>query len=219
MIEVFQMLQKAKTRAMPLGNHVTQEKLTETTENRLALTKTPNLAFSGSFWYILLYLGVIPPHSGVIPPHSGIFRHHSCPFRFIPVLFHLILVYSGMFRSVPVFSNACPSGLFCLILLSFCLVPVYSGTILVYSVSFRCHSVLFQSHYAFFRHIPVYSGIFRFICVSFRLVSVYSGTIFVHSVSFRCHSTSFCFPCHISACKFMLAYIYIHDCNFTWGGG
>ena len=28
-----------------------------------------------------------------------------------------------------------------------------------------------------------------------------------------------CFPCHISAWKFVLAYIYIHDYNFTWGGG
>ena len=192
MIEVFQMLQKAKTCAMPLGNHVTQEKLTETTENRLALTKTPNLAFSGSFRYILLYLGVIPPHSGVIPPHSGIFRHHSCPFRFIPVLFHLIPVYSGMFRSVPVFSNARPSGLFCLILLSFCLVPVYSGTILVYSVSFWCHSVLFQSHYALFRHIQVYSalfvchsGSFRYIPVPFLFIPSHSGVIPPHSSIFR----------------------------------
>ena len=31
-------------------------------------------------------------------------------------------------------------------------------------------------------------------------------------------SVSF-FVCHISACKFMLAYIYTHDCNVTWGGG
>ena len=28
-----------------------------------------------------------------------------------------------------------------------------------------------------------------------------------------------CFLCYISAWKFMLAYIYIHDCNFLWGGG
>ena len=39
-------------------------------------------AYSCLFRYIPLYLCVIPPHSGVIPP-----------------------VYSGIFRSVPVFSN------------------------------------------------------------------------------------------------------------------
>ena len=82
------MLQKAKTHAIPLGNHVTQQKLTET----------------GSFRYIPVYLGVIRPHSDVIPARSGIFRYHSCSFGFIPA-------YSGLFqyipfRSVPVFSNA-----------------------------------------------------------------------------------------------------------------
>ena len=39
--EVLQMLQTAKTHAIPVGSHVTQQKLTETTENRSALTKTP----------------------------------------------------------------------------------------------------------------------------------------------------------------------------------
>ena len=69
---------------------------------------------SGIFWsipVIPLYLCVIPPHSGVIPARSGMFRYHSCSFRFIPVLFRLLLAYSGIFRSVPfrsvpVFSNA-----------------------------------------------------------------------------------------------------------------
>ena len=32
-------------------------------------------------------------------------------------------------------------------------------------------------------------------------------------------SVSFFFWCHISVCKFMLAYINTHDCNFKWGGG
>ena len=32
-------------------------------------------------------------------------------------------------------------------------------------------------------------------------------------------SVSCCFWRRVSAWKFMLAYIYIHDCNFTWGGG
>ena len=113
MIKVFQMLQKAiKTHAMPLGNHVTQQKLTETTENRLALTKTPNFGIfrfipvysalfwchsapfrchSGSFQYIPVPFLFILSHSGVIPRHSG-------TFRFIPV-------YSMPFHSVPVFSN------------------------------------------------------------------------------------------------------------------
>ena len=39
MTEVLQMLQKAKTHAIPLGNHVTQQKLTETTENQSVLTR------------------------------------------------------------------------------------------------------------------------------------------------------------------------------------
>ena len=66
-------------------------------------------AYSGLFRFIC----VIPPHSGVIPARFGIFRYHSCSFRFIPVSFRChsasfrhIPVYSGIFRSVPVFSNA-----------------------------------------------------------------------------------------------------------------
>ena len=101
MIEVFQMLQKAKTHAMPLGNHVTQQKLTETTKNRSALTKTPNFGIFRSFRYIPLYLGVIPAHSGVIPARFGIFRYHSCSFRLILVSFRLIPAYSGLFRYIP----------------------------------------------------------------------------------------------------------------------
>ena len=52
------MLQKAKTHAIPLGNHVTQQKLTET----------------GSFRYIPVYLGVIWSHSGVILARSSILK-------------------------------------------------------------------------------------------------------------------------------------------------
>ena len=170
MIEVFQMLQKAKTHAMPLGNHVTQQKLTETTENRSALTKHQILAFSGSFQYILLYLGVIPPHSGVIPARSGIFRHHSCSFvsfRHIPVysvpflclVTPVLLVYSALF--------CCHSASFRYILVPFLFIPSHSGVIRFYS-----------------RVIPPCSGIFRFI-------SVYSALFVCHSASFRCHSGSF----------------------------
>ena len=71
----------------PLGNHVTQQKLTETTENRSALAKTPNFVI---FRFILVYSALFGCHAGVISARSGIFRHHSCPFRFIPVLFRLI---------------------------------------------------------------------------------------------------------------------------------
>ena len=106
LIKVFEMLQKATTHAIALGNHVTQQKLTETTENRSVLTKTQNFGIfrfipvysalfgchSASFRYIPVPFLFILFHSGAIPPHSGI-------FRFIPV-------YSVPFRSVPVFSNA-----------------------------------------------------------------------------------------------------------------
>ena len=85
---------------------MTQQKLTETTENWLVLTKTPNFGIfrfilqyfalfgchSGSFRYILVPFLFILFHSSVIPPHSGI-------FWFIPV-------YSVLFHSIPVFSNA-----------------------------------------------------------------------------------------------------------------
>ena len=113
------MLQKAKTHPMPLGNHMTQQKHFQVHSGcHSGLFRCHSASFwcnSGSFWYILAPFLLISFHSGVIPPHSGIFRYI-------------------LFRSVPVFSNACPSGLFCLILLSFRLVLVYSGTILVYSV-------------------------------------------------------------------------------------
>ena len=99
------MLQKAKTHAIPLGNHVTQRKLTETTKNRLALTKTPNFGiFRFILLYIPLYLGVIPPHSA-IPACSSIFRYHSCSFCFIPVLFCLIPPHSSII--IPVYSGIC----------------------------------------------------------------------------------------------------------------
>ena len=80
---------RQKTHAIPLGNHVTQQKLTEITENRSALTKTLNF---GIFRFIPLY--------------SGLFGCHSGSFRHIPVPFWFILFHSGIFRSVPVFSNA-----------------------------------------------------------------------------------------------------------------
>ena len=50
------MLQKAKPNAIPLRNHVTQQNLTETTENRSALTKTPNFSI---FMFIPLYSGLL----------------------------------------------------------------------------------------------------------------------------------------------------------------
>ena len=84
MTEVLQTLQNAKTLAIPLGNHVKQQKLTEATKNRSALTKTPNFGILGSFRYILVYLGVISARSST-------FRYHSCSFHFIPVLFCLRL--------------------------------------------------------------------------------------------------------------------------------
>ena len=85
--EVLQMLQKAKTHAISLGNH-----MTETTENRSALTKTPNF---GIFRFILLY-------SGLFGCHSGSFRYIPVPFLFIwfeliLVLFRLIQGYSSLF--------------------------------------------------------------------------------------------------------------------------
>ena len=93
MTEVLQTLQNAKTLAIPLGNHVKQQKLTEATKNRSALTKTPNFGILGSFRYILVYLGVISAHSST-------FRYHSCSFHFIPVLFCLIPAYSSLFQYV-----------------------------------------------------------------------------------------------------------------------
>ena len=100
MIEVLQMLHMAKTHAIPLGNHVTQQKLTETTENRSVLTET--LIF-GIFRFI-------PVYSTLFGCHSRSLQYHSCSFRFIhsgviPASFRHIPVYSGIFRSVPVFSN------------------------------------------------------------------------------------------------------------------
>ena len=64
------------------------------------------LAFSGSFCYIPICSVVIPPHSCIIPAGSGIFPYHSFSFRLNLVLFRHIPVYSGIFRSVPVFINA-----------------------------------------------------------------------------------------------------------------
>ena len=109
------MLQKAKTHAIPLGNHVTQQKLTETTENRSALTKTKFWHFqvhSGIFRFIWVSFRLIPAvsfrlvsvYSGTILVHFVSFRCHSASFRHIPV-------YSGIFCSIPfcsvlVFSNA-----------------------------------------------------------------------------------------------------------------
>ena len=111
-IDVFQMLQKAKTHAIPLGNHGSQQKLTQTMENRLALTKTQNVGIfrfipvcsalfechsasfrchSGSFWYIPVPFLFISFHSGVIPPHSGIFRY--IPFHSVPFLCLVTPVY------------------------------------------------------------------------------------------------------------------------------
>ena len=65
MIEVLQMLQKAKTHAIPLGKHMTQQKLTETTENWSALTETQK------FWHFQV--------------HSAIFRFIWVSFQFVPV--------------------------------------------------------------------------------------------------------------------------------------
>ena len=94
-IKVFQMLQKAKTHAIPLGNHMTQQKLTETTENPLALTKTPNV---GIFRFI-------PVYSALFGCHSASFLCHSGSFRYIPVPFLFISFHSGvipvLFRSFP----------------------------------------------------------------------------------------------------------------------
>ena len=106
MIEVFQMLQKARTHAMPLGYHVTQQKLTGTAE-----LKHQILAFSGSFSLVHVYSALFGCHSGsfryipvpflFIPSHSGVILPHSGIFWFI-----LVNVYSVPFHSVPVFSNA-----------------------------------------------------------------------------------------------------------------
>ena len=94
-IEVLQMLQKAKTHAIPLGNQVSQQNLTETTKNRSALTKTPNFqVHSAIFRFIWVSFRLIPAR-------SGIFRYRSCSFCFIPALFCLIPAYSGIFCSVP----------------------------------------------------------------------------------------------------------------------
>ena len=76
-------VKNAKTHAIPLWNHVTQQKLTETTENRSALTKTPNF---GIFRFI-------PVYSGTILVHFVSFRCYSASFRHIPV-------YSSIFRFV-----------------------------------------------------------------------------------------------------------------------
>ena len=80
---------------------MTQQKLTETTENWSALTRTPNF---GIF---------IPLHSSLFGSHSTLFRLVLVPFLFISfhsgvVLSHsdiIIPVYSGIFRPIPVFSN------------------------------------------------------------------------------------------------------------------
>ena len=88
------MLQKAKTHAIPLGNHVTQQKLTENTENRSALTKTPNF---GIFRFI-------PVYSALFGCHSALFRCHSGSFRYIPAPFLFILFHSGIFWFIPAYS-------------------------------------------------------------------------------------------------------------------
>ena len=75
------MLQKAKTHAIPLGNHVTQQKQTETTENRSAQTKTPNF---GIFRFIPVYSALFGCHSASFRCHSGSFRYIPVPFLFIP---------------------------------------------------------------------------------------------------------------------------------------
>ena len=188
MIEVFQILQKAKTHTMPLGNHTTQQKLTETTENWSALTKTPNF---GIFRFI-------PVYSALFGCHSGLFRYILAPFLFIPVLFRLnsvpflclvmlvLLVYSALF--------CCHSASFRYILVPFLFIPSHSGVIRFYSrVIPPCSGI--------FRFIPVYSALFVCHSASFRFVSVCSGTILVHSVSFWCHSGIFCsFPVFSNAC-------------------
>ena len=150
------MLQKSKTHAIPLGNHVTQQKLTENTENRSALTKTPNF---GIFRFIPVYSALFGCHSASFRCHSGSFQYVPVPFLFIPSHSGVIRFYSRVIRLVPAYS-----GLFRYILRYLCvilphsgvipLVPVCSCTILVHSVSFRRHSASFQ-------HIPVYSGIFH----------------------------------------------------------
>ena len=106
MTEVLQLLQKAKTHAIPLGNHVTQQKLTE---NRSVLTKTPNF---GIFTFILLYSGLFGchsmPHSGIILVRSSIFRYQPCSVCSIPVSIppHSGIFWYIPFRSVPVFINS-----------------------------------------------------------------------------------------------------------------
>ena len=108
-IEVFQMLQKAKTHAMPLGNHVTQQKLTETTKNRSALTNTKFWHFqvhSSIFRFIWMSFRLIPVSFRLILVYSITILVHFVSFQCHSASFHHIPVYSGIFRSVPVFSNA-----------------------------------------------------------------------------------------------------------------
>ena len=97
------MLQKTKTHAIPLENHVTQQKLTETTENQSALTKTPNF---GIFSFLLVHSALFGCYSASFRCHSGWFRYIPVPFLFISFHSGVIPAYSGTFRSVPVFSNA-----------------------------------------------------------------------------------------------------------------
>ena len=65
------------------------------------------VAYSGvtlvSFHFIAVSFRLVPVYSGTILVHSVSFRRHSASFRYIPV-------YSGIFRSVPVFSNACDNA-------------------------------------------------------------------------------------------------------------
>ena len=60
------------------------------------------------FLFILSHSRVIPPCSGIflfIPLYTALFVCHSASFRCHSASFRHIPVYSGIFRSVPVFSN------------------------------------------------------------------------------------------------------------------
>ena len=61
------------------------------------------MAYSGvtlvSFHFMAVSFRLVPVYSGTILVHSVSFRRHSASFWYIPV-------YSGIFRSVPVFSSA-----------------------------------------------------------------------------------------------------------------
>ena len=92
---------------------MTQQKLTETTENRSALTKKPNF---GIFRFIPVYSALLGCHSTSFRRHSSSFRYIPVPFLFISFHSGVIPPHSGIFRFIPVYSVPFRSVLFlCLV--------------------------------------------------------------------------------------------------------